>query len=418
MGNATRAENNLPPGPDMSRQQWLALKDRALAVAAEGVTIADARAAGKPLVYVNDGFERLTGYASEEVLGHNCRFLQGPDSDPEAVATIRRALRDERGCTVEILNYRKDGTPFWNRLSITPMHDAAGELTHFIGIQSDVTERRLAEEALRRANEELARVNGAMQRDLAEAAEIQRSWLPRSLPEAPGLHFAWSFKPCRELGGDSLNVLRLDRDRVGVYVLDVCGHGVGAALLSASIQRWLSPAPENSCLFTREPGEDGACVPARPADVIAELNRRFRAEPESGKFFTLLYGVLDLRELEFRYATAGHPPPLRTGPGGSGECPAALGVPVGVVEGFAYEEARLQLRPGDRLLLFSDGAPETLDADDNPYGTERLLLDLERLRGQPAEAALATMMDGLRAWSAAAILDDDVTLLAIDVLGV
>lgn len=401
--------------PALSRQQWLTLKDRALAVAAEGITIADARAPGQPLVYVNEGFERLTGYASEEVLGYNCRFLQDQDSDPEAVAVIRQALRDQRECTVEILNRRKDGSRFWNRLSITPVHDAAGELTHFIGIQSDVTERRLAEAALRGANEELARINTAMQRDLSEAAEIQRSWLPRSLPEAPGLHFAWSFQPCRELGGDSLNVLRLDRDRLGLYVLDVCGHGLGAALLSASIQRWLSPAPENSCLFTPAPGEDGAYVPARPADVIAELNRRFRAEPESGKFFTLLYGVLDLRDLEFRYATAGHPPPLRTGPGGSGECPPALGVPIGVVEEFAYEEARLQLRPGDRLLLFSDGAPETLDAEDNPYGAERLLLDLERRRKQPAEAALAATMDSLRAWSAGGALDDDVTLLAIDV---
>lgn len=401
----------------MSRLQWLDLKDRALAVAAEGVTIADARVPGRPLIYVNEGFERLTGYASGEALGRNCSFLQGRDADPEAVEAIRQALREERKCTVEILNERKDGTPFWNRLSITPVRDAAGVLTHFIGIQSDVTERRLAEEALRGANEDLARANTAMQRDLMEAAEIQRLWLPRSLPETPGFRFAWSFTPCHELAGDSLNVLWLDRDHVGLYVLDVSGHGVGAALLSASIQRWLSPAPENSCLFTPAPGDDGTYLPTGPADVISELNRRFRAEPESGKFFTLLYGVLDLRDGEFRYATAGHPPPLRTGPGGSQECRAALGVPIGVLEEFDYEETRLRLHPGDRLLIFSDGAFEALDADDIPYGTERMLRDLERWRERPADAALAALMENLRAWSAPDSLEDDVTLLAIDMTG-
>ncbi|MCU0293814.1 MAG: PAS domain-containing protein, partial [Thermoanaerobaculaceae bacterium] len=116
---------------------WLALKDRALAVAAEGVTIADARAPGRPLIYVNEGFERMTGYPAAEVLGRNCRFLQGPDTDAVAVAEIRAALADHRECVVEILNYRKDGSTFWNRLSITPVRESSGEVTHFIGIQSD-----------------------------------------------------------------------------------------------------------------------------------------------------------------------------------------------------------------------------------------------------------------------------------------
>ena len=130
---------------------WLALKDRALDVAAEGVTIADARQSDRPLIYVNEGFERMTGYTAADVLGRNCRFLQGPETDAAAVAEIRAALAERRECLVEILNYRKDGTTFWNRLSITPVRDGSGEVTHFIGIQSDVTVRRLAEDGLRKA---------------------------------------------------------------------------------------------------------------------------------------------------------------------------------------------------------------------------------------------------------------------------
>ena len=94
----------------------------------------------------------MTGYPIAEVLGRNCRFLQGPDTDPAAVAEIRAAVADERECIVEILNYRRDGTTFWNRLSITPVRNEPGEVTHYIGVQSDVTARREAEHGLRRAN--------------------------------------------------------------------------------------------------------------------------------------------------------------------------------------------------------------------------------------------------------------------------
>jgi len=402
---------------EMNGQQWLALKDRALAVAAEGITIADARRPGRPLIYVNDGFERLTGYPANEAIGRNCRFLQGPDTDPAAVARIRDALAAERDCTVEILNYRKDGAPFWNRLSITPVRADDGAVTHFIGVQSDVTQRRLAEESLRRTTEVLERVNAAMQRDLDEAAEIQREWLPDELPDTPGYRFAWSFTPSREVGGDSLDILRLDEDHVAVYVLDVCGHGVGAALLSASIQRWLSPVPEHSCLFVRADGPDGGFAIAPPAAVAAELNRRFRAEPESGKFFTLVYGILDLRTGDFRYATAGHPSPLSAGPDGTGVLEQAAGVPVGVLEEFPYGEACHRLQPGERLLLYTDGAVEVTDDDDRLYGTGRLLGEMARLRTRPAEEALAALVDDVRRWGGADGVEDDVTMLVIEATG-
>ena len=107
----------------------LALKDRALDVAAEGVTIADARLPDRPLIYVNEGFERVTGYAVAEVLGRNCRFLQGPGTDPAAVAEIRAAVAEQRECVVEILNYQRDGTTSWNRLRSGREHGFAVGVT-------------------------------------------------------------------------------------------------------------------------------------------------------------------------------------------------------------------------------------------------------------------------------------------------
>ncbi len=104
----------------------LQLKDRALGGTAEGITISDNLQPDNPIVYANEGFERLTGYDMQEVLGKNCRFLQGEETDPATIAEISQSIREEKPCSVEILNYCKDGQTFWNRLSITPIHDKSG----------------------------------------------------------------------------------------------------------------------------------------------------------------------------------------------------------------------------------------------------------------------------------------------------
>ena len=118
---------------------------------AEGVVISDCTQPDMPIIYVNNAFTVMTGYAYDEVVGKNCRFLQGADTDSAAAQDIRKAIQAQQPCTVEILNYRKDGTPFWNNLSITPVRDDDGRTTHFIGIQTDITRRREAEDALRGA---------------------------------------------------------------------------------------------------------------------------------------------------------------------------------------------------------------------------------------------------------------------------
>ncbi len=142
---------------------------------ATGVVITDARAPDHPIVFANAGFLEMTGYALNEVLGRNPRFLQGPDSDPVAVAEIRRAIGALRSCEVVLLNYRKDGTPFWNQLSISPVRDGAGAPAHFVGLQTDVTDRIHAEEALADRNRELATLHRISEVSLA-ADSSERSF--------------------------------------------------------------------------------------------------------------------------------------------------------------------------------------------------------------------------------------------------
>jgi len=117
----------------------------AIAAAPTGVVISDPRREDCPIVFMNPAFTAITGYGPEEVLGRNCRFLQGPGTDRQAVARVRRAIAAARPVTVEMLNYRRDGTRFWNELRISPVFDREGRLSCFIGIQHDVTARRRAE---------------------------------------------------------------------------------------------------------------------------------------------------------------------------------------------------------------------------------------------------------------------------------
>jgi PAS domain S-box-containing protein len=116
--------------------------ERLVGETTEGITVCDFRRPDMPLIWVNRGFLELTGYSQEEVLGRNCRFLQGPATEPEAVQRLRQALQRREAAVVELLNQRKSGTPFYNSLSLSPVLGADGEPDYYIGVQTDVTERR------------------------------------------------------------------------------------------------------------------------------------------------------------------------------------------------------------------------------------------------------------------------------------
>jgi len=145
----------------------LHLRDRAIGAASTGILIADAGAPDLPTIYVNPACERITGYSAAELIGRNCRMLQGPGTDPVARQQIRDAVRAGRGCQVTLLNYRKDGRPFWNDLQISPVTDDLGRITHFIGVQTDVTERVALETELRHSQkmDTIGRLAGGIAHD-------------------------------------------------------------------------------------------------------------------------------------------------------------------------------------------------------------------------------------------------------------
>lgn len=130
-------------------EELLQLKNRALEASSNGIVIADMNQPHQPIIYVNPAFEKISGYTASEVINKNCRFLQGVDSDQPGIDEIRLAIQEQRECHVIIKNYHKDGSLFWNELSLSPVKsDETGKVTHYIGIQNDISLKRQAEQNL------------------------------------------------------------------------------------------------------------------------------------------------------------------------------------------------------------------------------------------------------------------------------
>ncbi|MFM9964613.1 MAG: PP2C family protein-serine/threonine phosphatase [Planctomycetaceae bacterium] len=276
-------------------------------------------------------------------------------------------------------------------------------------------EQRLAERQreLEDRHQRLAEANAKMKRNLAAAANIQQALLPQRLIDIPDVAFAWHFSPCDELAGDMLNVLPLGPNHVGVYMLDVSGHGVQAALLAVSVCRSLSCHQDESSVLWHRRNDSDEYELQSPVVAVRQLNSRMHAQSLSEQFFTLFYGILNRHTGEFRYTSAGHPPPVHVTQFGHTALLPGDGLPVGIAE-FDYDEQQLQLEPGDRLVFYSDGVTESMNLSDELFGAERLFSVLRDSAQQPLNSALSEVMSQVAAWRGEAPIQDDLSLLALE----
>lgn len=197
-------------------EEKLRLRDRSVAASRNGIIITDASQPEAPMIDVNPAVERITGYSAGEILGRNCRMFQGADTDPEARATIRRAMGAREECAITLLNYRRDGTPFWNELHIAPVVDEVGRVTHWVGILDDVSKRKELEAEL-----------------IHQAFHDPLTGLPNRALIANHLEMALSRAGEK---GQSVGVLFVDLDGFK-FVNDGLGHEAGDRLLAALAER-------------------------------------------------------------------------------------------------------------------------------------------------------------------------------------
>lgn len=264
-----------------------------------------------------------------------------------------------------------------------------------------------------RQNQDLAHANQRMKRDLDAAARVQQTLLPDNLPEVPGLSFAWSYKPCDELAGDALNIVRINDDVIAAYLLDVSGHGVPAALLSVTATRGLHPRAGGAPSLVAGPGESPEAV--TPAQVASRLNTLYPMRSNGNHYFTMIYGLLDVQRLQFRFTDAGHPGPILARTGGQPERLDVSGFPIGMLDEAEYDESVVELQPGDRLYLHSDGLTEEVNPKGEMFGDERLLSAIADGQALSLKEAVESLVNKVIDWRGEGHLSDDASILAIAV---
>jgi phosphoserine phosphatase RsbU/P len=214
-------------------------------------------------------------------------------------------------------------------------------------------ELTLAHRDLAQSRDELLRVHNRLRQELHAAQHYVLAILPA--PVAEPIAVEWLFVPSTELGGDSFGYQWIDGEHYALYLLDVCGHGVGSALLSITVANTLRSGALQNTDFRR------------PEAVLSSLNQAFQMEHQNGLYFTIWYGVYHRPTGTLRYASAGHPPPIvvsgARGERGKAESLPAVGCPVGILPDFSYTSHECTLAGPARLFLFSDGAYEITRPD-------------------------------------------------------
>ena len=352
------------------------------------------------IIFANSQTETLFGYEVPVLLGEQVELLIPQpfrDSHRERRATYHTESHARpMGARLDLVGLRKDGVEIPVDISLSPILTDEGKA--IIAAVRDISDRKGIENDLRSANRRL-------RHDQDAAAQLQRSLLPTAQPKVDGLRTSWIFEPCERMAGDSFSVFAVDDARVGIYLLDVSGHGVVAALQAVALTRVLSAAPWPSTMLR---------LIESPAEVVSALNGQFPINPETWQYFTFLCAIIDIPQREIRYATAGHPGPVLLPAGNEPRVLHAEGFPIGLFPDASYEEYRVALTPGDRVYFYSDGVTDAMDEVDEPFGSERLLELLVTRRDDPLETTVSAIGSSVAAWATPNTPQNDVSIVGLE----
>lgn len=313
----------------------------------------------------------------------------------------------------------------WVLVNAFPEFDSQEGLTHVVVTFWDITHLKIAEAALAKRTAELTRTNRRlkneiaerqqvqqalirkqrqMDRELAYAAKVQQALIPKASPRIPAMRIGWRFDPCQQIGGDIFNYHGYGQNHLSFYMLDVCGHGVAAALIAATVAQFLHPGSDLT--------GDTMAVP-RPENVLNRLEGIFPFE-RFESFFSIIYLTLDCTQGRLVYSCGGHPPPLILGANGDMRILKNHGPVIGVVGGRPFGQSMIQLKPGDKVFLYSDGLLDYTNDNGAWFGKDRLYKILRRHTQTPIQTLLDEIDSALKDFGNGLAPDDDVTMLLLE----
>ncbi len=246
-----------------------------------------------------------------------------------------------------------------------------------------------------------ARAKARLDHEIEIASQIQRTLLPKTLPNLPDVAVAGSTLSCHSVGGDCFDVIELGGGRHGFFVGDVSGKGISAALLATLLQ---------GVFFTT------AAMDISLPGVFSRVNQYLCERSGEDRYATVFYGILD-KMGRFEYVNAGHVPPLLRRKSGALEGLGSANFPVGMFVEAEYQSARVNLEPGDFLVIYTDGVSEACNVQNELFEEGRLRQILESFSGQTVEELAEAMRDGVRAFTQGAPQSDDITVLVIQYKG-
>jgi sigma-B regulation protein RsbU (phosphoserine phosphatase) len=308
------------------------------------------------------------------------------------------------------------GRETWVSSTKMPLYDDAGRIVGTFGLSRDVTERKRAEAQLAKYAEQLKERNEELHQDLEMARELQTALLPQQYPLFPhdatpaqsALRFSHFFNPSSEVSGDFFDILQLSDTQAGIFICDVMGHGVRAALVAAIVRTLV---------------EEMRGTAQMPGEFLGRVNRALRGvlKPmQTPMFVSAFFAVADLAKGELRYANAGHPHPLcvRHEPGigtvfGLNGCKP--GPALGLFDHAAYETCSIRLAEHDVVMMFTDGLFEVENTEGEQYDQSRLRSAVEGRMSLSAEALCADLVREIQQFSASKDFTDDVCLVTMEV---
>ena len=261
------------------------------------------------------------------------------------------------------------------------------------------------------ANAELLHKQEKLDEDLKAAAGIQQSLLPKNIPEMEALEMAWRFMPCDRIGGDIFNAVRLDEDHWAFYMLDVSGHGVPSALVAVSASQMLHARHDRLLKIRKEDPPHYEIVP--PSRVLETLDEEFPIG-RFDKYFTMSYIIINTDSNRITYSNAAHPPPVLVRRDGGLELLEKGGTIIGMGGVLPFEEGTLEIHPGDRLFLYTDGTVEYQNKDGELYGNDRFFAEISTLRDRSLTEHIDGIIDGIMDFGDRMPPQDDLTLLGVE----